>query len=164
MALLFRAAFSFFAALRISELVPSNKKGLSGLLFNTIKADYRCIKIFLHRFKTDQLGKGSWINLYVCIDQVICPVRLLNAYISVRPIGQHLLFVRENNSPLTNFQFTRVFSKCLQFLQKDSLLLSCHSFQIGAETETAKIGLDKDRIKRIGRWKFNAYALYVRPN
>lgn len=72
--------------------------------------------------------------------------------------------MHENNSPVTKFQFIRVLNKCLEFLHLDSFQASSHSFRIGTATAAANMGLDKTKINRIGRWKSNAYASYIRPN
>ena len=39
---------------------------------------------------------------------------------------------------------------------------SGHSFQIGAATTAAEVGLEDSLIKTLGRWESSAYLLYVR--
>lgn len=73
---LFKTAFvvAFFAALRISKLVPKNKKGRSGLSFSNIVPLSSSVNILIKKSKTDQLQKGRWLNLQACADPNICPV------------------------------------------------------------------------------------------
>lgn len=57
-ALLFGTAFVlvFFGACRISELVPGNRHGSSGILYDQVVADHSWVHILLQNSKTDQLG------------------------------------------------------------------------------------------------------------
>ena len=156
--ILFRAVFSlaFFAALRVSEL---NVIQVSDVFLSATT-----VKIFIRRSKTDQYGKGVWIELFPCANQAICPVGLLQNYSQVRPPGGHNFFLHESGAPLTKYQFLCVFKKCLKALNLQDSHLTSHSFRIGAATEAARLGLDTEFIKKVGRWRSNSYLLYVRPN
>lgn len=164
--LLFHTAFilMFFAALRISELLPDNKLGLSGLGFPDVVLSDACANIFISSSKTDVSGRGQWLSLQACGDSIICPVLILRKYLSKRPSVNGNFLVHINGVPLTKFQFSAVFKRCLAILGLAQFKFSSHSFRIGAATEAARLGLDVSLIKRLGRWDSHRFGLYIRPN
>lgn len=100
--LIFKISFvvAFFAALRVSKLVPKNKKGGSGLGFNTIVLLPSSANILIKKSKPDQLRKGHWLNLQANI----CPVKLIPDFIQSRPLGMDIFFlIHEDSSPVTNY-------------------------------------------------------------
>lgn len=110
---LFQAVFSiiFFAALRVSELVSIQTSDI--LIFKN------SLRILINKSKTDQLGRGSWIQLENCVSWHICPVFLVNQYTLVRPAGGKKFFIHESGLPLTKYQFICVLKKCLKVLNLD---------------------------------------------
>lgn len=165
-AILFRAVFSllFFGAFRISEIVASNKKSESNIHLAHVCLEVTRLTIFIPKSKTDQFGKGSWLKLNSLPDSPICPVNLVGQFLRVRSTEGGSFFIHTNGLPLTVYQFNSVFRKCLYTLNMGGLPLSSHSFRIGAATEAARLGLDVVSIKRIGRWRSDAYKLYIRPH
>lgn len=162
---LFRCAFSlaFFAALRINEFVSSSRKVPSNLKTSDIILSLNSLKIYIYKSKTDQFCKGTWITLNAMPNYSFCPVKLMSLYLSVRPHLFGSLFIHEDKSCLSKFQFSAVLKKSLIALKLDKFKLTSHSFRIGAATEAARLGLNKDIIQRIGRWESNRFQLYVRP-
>lgn len=59
---LFKTAYvlAFFSAFCISELVPVNKQGSSGIWYDQVVVDHSGVHIWLQSSKTDQCGKGRW--------------------------------------------------------------------------------------------------------
>lgn len=165
-AILLHSAFVliFFAALRISEMVPANKKGNSGLLFNEVLISPGKVQVFISRSKTDVHGRGNWLSLYACGDSIICPYVTLSTYISIRPSCSGNFLVHLDHSPLTKFQFSVLLRRCLSHLGLSHLKFSSHSFRIGAATEAARLGLEDTVIMKLGRWESKRFNLYVRPN
>lgn len=165
-ALLFHVAFvvMFFAALRISELVPNNKQGVSGLKFNEVQFQDGKLLIFIRRSKTDQSGRGHWITLNGSADPILCPLKISKEFVARRPVSDGCFLIHDNLSPLTKFQFSYVLKKCLSYLGLAHLKITTHSFRIGAATEAARLGLDDSIIKKLGRWESSRYNIYVRPN
>lgn len=165
-ALLFKTAFvlAFFGAFRISELVPANKQGTSGIRFEQVVVDQLGVHIWLQQSKTDQCGKGRWVNLCVQEDGIVCPVEAVKQFMGIRPLGKGFFLIHANSMPLTKFQFDAVFKKCLVQMGLTNLKFSSHSFRIGAASEAARVGLPDSDIKEMGRWKSHCFRLYVRPN
>lgn len=163
---MFKAVYSimFFGAFRISEVVSASKKVQSGMKMTNIVVSEHQIKIFLPQSKTDKVGKGQWIQLNSCPIKEICPVLLLKQYLVRRPKVNNMLFVHENGEMLTKYQFNFVLKKNVNGLNLGRKKMSSHSFRIGAATEAAKVGLHVEEIKKVGRWRSDAYKLYIRPN
>lgn len=99
-----------FAALRISEMVPINKKGNSCLHFDEVLIAQGKVQVFISRSKTDITGKGHWLTLHACGDSIICPYEVLSKYLSVRPSCSGNFLVHLDHSPLTKFQFQLYYS------------------------------------------------------
>ncbi|XP_031758062.1 uncharacterized protein LOC100497302 [Xenopus tropicalis] len=161
---LFQAAFSlaFFGALPISELVPPSAKKPGGLMQEDMIINQKFIRFRLSRSKTDIMGRGCWVTISAIRGQA-CPVNLINAYAALRRAGTNFL-VHEDGAPLTRYQFSRLFNRCLEHLGLNKKEFGTHSFRIGAATEACLQGLSDSAVKTVGRWKSNCFAAYVRPN
>lgn len=165
-ALLFQLAFSlfFFGAFRISELLPNNVKGCSGISFSDLVLGSDFITIRIKRSKTDQLGLGRWVTLRPLNSSPICPILLIHQYLTVRPVGPGCLLIHCSGLPLTRYQFCSVLKKCLIHLGLGHLPITSHSFRIGAATTASELGLSADVVKNIGGWRSSCYRSYIRPN
>lgn len=163
---LFRAAFTlaFFAALRISEFTAASKNVNSNLKRSDIYFSNNSLKIHIFKSKTDQLGKGTWIDLHPIPSSNICPLKMVSDYLSIRPYHFTNFFIHSDFSPLTKYQFNSILKKCLLALGLHQYKLTSHSFRIGAATEAARLGLSAALIKKIGRWESERFCIYVRPN
>lgn len=122
------------------------------------------VRCWLGKSKTDQEGRGCWIELHELPGSLSCPVRSLREFLLVRPVGPRPLLVHQDGSFLSRYQFVAVFRKCLMALGLCASKYSSHSFRIGAATEAARWGLGPSTIQRIGRWESNRYRSYVRPH
>ena len=63
---------------------------------------------------------------------------------------------------LTRRLFAMSLANSLQEAGVDSKGYNTHSFRIGAATTAKEKGISDVHIKMLGRWKSNAYQLYVR--
>ncbi|XP_066441041.1 uncharacterized protein [Eleutherodactylus coqui] len=162
--LLFRVAFSlaFFAALRLSEIVAPSCRKLGGLRFEDVLCGTDDIKICIKKSKTDVYGAGEWLRL-TALGTAACPVALLRQFLS-RHSGKGQLLAHASGAPLTKFQFGAVMRTCLKRLGFEPSEFGTHSFRIGAATSAFACGLRGDEVKRVGRWRSEAYKSYVRPN
>ncbi|XP_075048207.1 uncharacterized protein LOC142108453 [Mixophyes fleayi] len=162
--LLFSTAFSmaFFGAFRVSELVARSR----GHQESGLRADYvifceGAVSCKLLRSKTDQCGRGSWVQLHKQSNRNICPVTLVSQLMNRRPRACSFL-CHYDGMPLTKYQFGAILKQTLQSLNLDSAMYGTHSFRIGAATSAAMAGSSTEAIKAIGRWKSTAYKSYVR--
>ncbi|XP_075055039.1 uncharacterized protein LOC142140939 [Mixophyes fleayi] len=162
--LLFSLAFSmaFFGAFRISELVARSRGHQeSGLRAEHVSLGEGTFACKIVRSKTDQSGKGSWVQLAPQQLHHICPFRLASQFMSKRPQA-NLFLCHSNSIPLTKYQFAAILKRTLQSLNLNSTLYGTHSFRIGAATSAALAGSSNEAIKALGRWKSTAYQSYVR--
>lgn len=165
---MFSSAFvlCFHGFLRVGE-VAINKKWNSHMviLFENIKIvnekGINLIRIFLKYSKSDQYGKGVTIEI-IENDSMICPVKLLRTYLGNRPKFGGPLFCHFSGSPITRNQFVGILNKALKCTGIDSSHIRSHSFRIGACSSHFDKGTPVEEIKRLGRWKSDAYKRYIR--
>lgn len=163
---LFSAAFvlAFFAALRISEFVAPSKQSVANLKLADVIITEFSLRIFISKSKTDQLGKGAWITLFPLPGSQVCPIKVISYYLSIRPKQLGSFFLHQDGTVLTRFQFNSVLKLCLHALKLEHYNLTAHSFRIGAATEAARLGLDNEVIRRLGRWDSDRFKMYIRPH
>lgn len=164
---LFAAAFSlaFHGLFRVGELtvhsrIPNNTVlKRENLTLDPVK---QLLLINIQHSKTDQVGKGTILQLEK-LEGAICPFKLVEKYLSVRPRVAGPLFCHFDTSPLTRYQFTAVLTKAITRLQiPEHTRYKSHSFRIGASTELAMRGFSSETIKKCGRWKSSCYKSYIR--
>ncbi|XP_073476856.1 uncharacterized protein [Aquarana catesbeiana] len=162
---LFKVAFvlAFFGAFRIGELVSPSKTVQGGVGCKEVTLEEDGVSIFLRKSKTDQEGRGRMVRVYSILGSPQCPVGAVREFLKVRPDCQGPLLIHANGDMLSRFQFIAVFRKCLLGLGLEEREFSSHSFRIGAATEAARLGMEVETIKRIGRWESNRFQSYVRP-
>lgn len=163
---LFKAAFAlaFFGALRVSELVSPSKAIPGGLMHGEVKLLEDRVRIWISRSKTDQAGRGRYLEFGKIAEFSICSVRIVQSFKEVRPALTGPFLIHEDDECLSRYQFVTVFKKCVVIVGCDPLQFSSHSFRIGAATEAARAGLSQEVIRRIGRWDSDRFKLYVRPH
>ena len=113
------------------------------------------ICLHLRRSKTDPTGEGVFIFLGHSGTNV-CLVSALLAYLAVHPSrGQHL-FVWEDGKPLSRSELGHLLKKALEAAGLETSRYSGHSLHIGAAA-----GVPNHLIKVLGRWRSQAFQLYV---
>lgn len=120
--------------------------------------DPSVISIFLKRTKTDQVGKGVKVYIGRTNDD-LCPITALMRYLRFRGSCQGPLFQFVRNSPE---KFVEEVKVALTSAGIDASRFSGHSFRIGVASTAAAAGLEDSLIQTLGRWKSDAYLLYVR--
>jgi hypothetical protein len=94
-----------------------------------------------------------WQCLNLEPDSDLCPARLLQSFLKLRFSGlngSNKLFVHFDGACLSEYQFSSVLQKCLQFCDIP-LHIRSHSFRIGRATDLARFGVEDDHIKQCGR-------------
>ena len=119
------------------------------------------IQITIKQSKTDPFRKG--VNLFLAkTGKDLCPVAAMLPYLALRGSKQGPLFVLQDGSYLTRQRFTELLRATLKDVGLDESKYAAHSFRIGAATSAKDAGIDDVHVKMLGRWKSNAYQLYVR--
>ncbi|KAJ8304040.1 hypothetical protein KUTeg_017623 [Tegillarca granosa] len=134
---------AFYGLLRVSELVYTTADmGHRPLFYSDIKVSTSGSKVGLLvkiRFsKTDQQGRS--VTLRIPVNR---KVSLPGVY--SKP-ADGILFIHEDGSPLTRYQFNAVLRKSIIKLGLPVSVFSSHSFRIGAATTLALKELDSSII------------------
>lgn len=159
---------AFFGFLRCSEFtVPSQVDYLpdTHLSLSDVAIDCKespaMVQITIKQSKTDPFRQGVQICLGKT-DKDICPISALLPYLAARGSCPGPLFIQADGAYLTRQHFTSLLTSTLQRAGIDDKRYTTHSFRIGAATSAKDAGISDVHIKMLGRWKSNAYQLYVR--
>ena len=159
---------AFFGFLRCGEFtVPTQSEYDPGahLSVGDILLDSRSspttIQVTIKQSKTDPFRQGVQLHLGKT-GLEICPINAIVPYLAVRGASPGPLFMFEDGSFLTRPRFATMISKTLRQAGIDDKQYATHSFRIGAATTAKEAGISDVHIKMLGRWKSNAYQLYVR--
>ena len=118
-----------------------------------------CIRI--KQSKTDPFRQGVDVFLGRT-DAHICPVRALTQYIGTRSSAPGPLFLLNNGTPLTRPYLVSHLQTALRQEGLDDTQYNGHSFRIGAATTAAQQGVEDSLIQTLGRWRSDAYKLYIK--
>ena len=167
--ILLRAMFvlAFRAGLRCGELIYV-AGGKHTLTLNNVKvlvakkSATPCVSLTFHTFKHSK-QKVPLVLRLPATNSILCPVKVVLDYISVRPSGGDPLFVFASGKPVTRAFYARTLTAVCEAAGYDKASYNTHSFRIGFVTYLRKRGVNSDLIKHLGRWKSNAHEGYDRP-
>lgn len=156
---------AFFALLRVGEM------SISKTANHTISLDDITIKLkeekpFLISLSLRHYKHSvSPFNLILKLqkNKLICPVRALHAFAGLRAKKPGPFFLNESGTPVTTKQFSCILRKCISKIGLDSKLFTSHSFRIGGATLAHRKNFSDSRIRKLGRWRSNAFQAYLRP-
>ena len=158
----------FFGFLRSGELTAPEKEKFDPKQHLTVKdialdnqTAPRTISIRIKQSKTDPFRQGVTIYLGRT-NSVVCPVAALLSYLVLRGKGEGPLFQFKDGRALTRPLLVSELRKALAEAGLKPENYAGHSFRIGAATTAAVCGIPVEIIKMLGRWKSQAYQLYVR--
>ena len=162
------ASLCFFGFFRAGELMLATEAGYdegAHLSFQDISVDSltnpQHLQVRLKSSKTDPFRTG--VDVFVGrTNSSLCPVAAVLAYLARRGPRPGPLFFFANGKPLTRPRFVTEVKQALAQAGVDSSGYSGHSFRSGAATTAAQRGIGDATIKMLGRWKSNAYQLYVK--
>ena len=161
---------AFFGFLRCGEFtVPSQNEydPTAHLSLEDIAVDSKSaptvIQVNIKQSKTDPFRQG--VQLYLGKTSTdICPVSAILPYLAIRGARIGPLFILEDGSYLTRQRFATMVSSTLKHTGVNDKRYTTHSFRIGAATTAKEAGVSDVHIKMLGRWKSNAYQLYVQTH
>ena len=158
----------FFGFLRSGELTAPEKEEFDPKQHLTVNdiaienpANPRTISIRIEQSKTDPFRQGVTIYLGRT-DSMLCPVAALLSYLVLRGRGEGPLFKFKDGRALSRPRLVSELRKALAEAGLKPENYAGHSFRIGAATTAAACGIPVEVIKTLGRWKSQAYQLYVR--
>lgn len=111
--------------------------------------------------KTDPFRQGHKLCLGITGSSV-CPISAILRHLAVRGPRPGPLFVMANGDYLTRQLFASQLSVVLEQASCSNKQYNTHSLRIGVATTAKEKGISDVHIKMLGRWKSNAYQLYIR--
>ena len=155
----------FFACLRASELCTDLTNHIiprrADVSFNSSSSSLIMLYT-VHSSKTAPQGFTVHVG---CSRTPICAVCIMRLYLTTFPApSSDPLFQFSSSQHLTYNHYNRIIKHLVQAIGLDPSIYSSHSLRAGAATQAARAGLAPEAIKRLGRWKSQAYMLYMRPS
>lgn len=158
---------AYFGFLRSSEFTVPNVSSFSSSIhlgLDDIAVDSSssptCLRIRIKASKTDPFRQGCFIHIGKGRSP-LCAIEAILSYLVVRGNKPGPLFVLQNGSPLTRPLLTKWLREIVSAAGITGNF-SSHSFRIGAATVAARNGVADHLIQALGRWKSNAYQVYIR--
>ena len=161
------ASLCFFGFFRSGEITVPSRASFDPevhLVFKDVTVDShenpKLIKVRLKASKTDPFRAG--VNVFVgATGNDLCPVAAVLTFLTRRGAGPGPMFKFHDGSPLTRCRLVTEVQRALETAGVDYKRYTGHSFRSGAATTAARRGIEETTIKMLGRWKSNAYQLYI---
>lgn len=121
------------------------------------------IRLDIPASKTDPFRKGASILISAAPGKTTCPVAALKHLFISHPLPSNspLFSGCTPGTPLSRTDFVSTLKARLDHLGIDSSKFSGHSFRRGAATAAAAVGFADHEIQLLGRWRSDAYKLYI---
>ena len=154
----------YFACLRASELCSGFNQSLAptraDIEFDT-RGHSPMMIYTCHSSKTSAHGFKVHLG---CSGLPVCPVCIMYHYFTLYPApSSDPLFRFSSGHQLTYETYNAWIKYLIRGVGLDPTNYSTHSLRAGAATQAAQTGLDSHDIKRLGRWRSQAYLTYLRP-
>ncbi|KAK7504500.1 hypothetical protein BaRGS_00004366 [Batillaria attramentaria] len=155
---MYRSMFllAFHAFLRVGEITHS----VHNLQVNSVRFLGSRVQIMFQSFKHSE-GQAETRFINSNSRQPDCPIQALKDYIAVRGNTPGPLYT-VHGSAVTRRTFVQVLKDTLTHAGIPSHGFNSHSFRIGAATTYAKNGASDAQIRFLGRWKSDAFKVYIR--
>ena len=118
------------------------------------------VRIRIKQSKTDPFHQGVYIYLGRT-DKNISPIKAILPYFALQGNVPGPLFIIKNGRTLTRQSFSVTLDGLLKELHFKTEHFNIHSFRIGAATSAKAANMSDIYIQMLGRWKSNAYKLYI---
>ena len=152
---------AFYELMRIGEITKDRWGNVSLHLSNlTFHASHIVLKIT--KFKHNISQQPFDIVLCKQSEASICPVTCLLNYLKMRGSKPGPLFCYPNLKPVSREFFTTVLKNNLNYCGLSTEIYKSHSYRIGGASYYASLGLSDEQIRILGRWKCDAFKLYIR--
>ena len=161
---------AFYGFFRIGELAAKSANAGSAVVqysdmrFLAHQGNIRMVKITITNFKHNADNRPFNILIEREDSLPFCPVQAMIEFCKLRGNQAGPLFCRLDTSPVTVGQFNAELHRCLIFCGLDLSKYKGHSFRIGAACHAAEKGFSDAQIRALGRWKSDAFKLYIRSD
>ena len=168
--LLFQTMFlvAFYGFFRVGELTiktPARRHAVlkfQSLCFLKSQSEVQAAKLVISDYKHNTTGRPFPIIIHRDSTVQFCPVEFLLRWCRVRGSNTGPLFCLDDGSAVKSEVFTRQLKGALAFCDLDCSRYKSHSFRIGAASLAAENGMSDAQIRGLGRWKSDAFKLYIR--
>jgi hypothetical protein len=164
---LFKSMFllAFHAFLRVGEITTDSRSHVNVLHVDQVTSHSSDDSIVIE-FRHFKHSNGRTFRLSIPSQPVtvFCPVASLHDYLSVRGESPGPLFLCSSNLPVSRHQFNTVLFQSLSYNGFDTSRYKSHSFRIGSATKASSRGYSDSQIRRMGRWKSDAFKTYLRSS
>ena len=159
--LLYTALFlvCFHGCFRISQ-APSVLQ-FDCLTFLGTQSKLQGISFTIKHSKNQEPGMSTKVSLHC--REFLCPVRAMQKYLAARGTSTGPIFCMPGGIPLVRSHFDYTLRLAVQACNLKGKYLG-HSFRIGAATEAAARGHSDAQIRKLGRWRSNAFLSYIRQH
>ena len=156
-------ALQYFACLRASELCSDPALGYipsrADIAFPSLSPPLMTFRV--RSSKT--IPHGFTVHLG-CSKKAVCAVCINYLYLQSHPLPPSApLYQFSSGQHMTYNIYNALIKHLLHVAGYDSALYSSHSIRAGAATQAARSGLPREDIKRLGRWRSQAYETCLRP-
>ena len=155
----------YFGCLRAAEYLsqPGSPRPLTPAHVRIVEANPPYATLEIPTSKTAHRGFSVVIG---CTGRRICAVCWLRLVLRTRSLPSHLpLFSFRDGSPLTRAILARFMQGALRAAGADpNAGWSPHSLRAGAATDASGLGWSAHQIQAMGRWRSDAYTVYIRPS
>ena len=154
----------YFACLRASELCANTSLHLVPLRsdISFYRTDSSSIMVY-HCNSSKTAHHGFKVHVG-CSHKPICAVCITHYFISTYPAAPTQPLYKFSSGQLLTYPiYNAIIKRLVALAGFNPAHYSTHSIRAGAATQAARSGLDPESIKRLGRWRSQAYTLYLRP-
>ena len=166
--LMFRSMISlaFWVFFRIGELTSGGDSAIKvkDVFFTVENNIFTKVTVILHTYKHNRGGRPFHVVMHASQHELICPVRLLTAFLQARHTHSDTLLIFQEGHTVSRHWFAKQLNTAIRFCGLDSERYKCHSFRIGAATWAAEHGHTDAQIRYLGRWQSDAFRKYIRPS
>lgn len=160
-----RILIAFHALLRIGEYTVRGGVDNHVIQRNNIKFSFKDSKISgvditLAHYKHSR-GPIT-LAIRVSNKHAFCPALALYKYHGMGGPAQGPVFINRDGSPVSSYQFNKVFQQLVQDTFLDPRKYTPHSLRIGGATRAHQLNMSHSRIKEMGRWNSDSYKRYIR--
>ena len=108
-------------------------------------------------------GKHFRLEIHVVKhkNSIICAVSACKKYLALRYQKRGPFFIQSNGQAVSRQFFKNALNDALNFCGLNTKLYKAHSFRKGFATEASHKGYSTETIRSLGRWKSDAYKLYL---
>ena len=157
-------SLQYFACLRASELCSN-----PALSIVPTRADISFFHsgsslAMVYNCRTSKTSHHGFKVHVGCSGKPTCAPCIMHHFLPRFPVEPASPLFRFSSGSLLSYPvYNSIIKSLVQLAGLDPTHYSSHSVRAGAATQAAEAGLDPDSIKRLGRWRSDAYMVYLRP-